>query len=202
MWNLSQEILEKTLFPVGPYKKEAVRKMASKFDLDTATKKDSQGLCFIGHVDMKDFLKKYLNTEPGDVLSLDGEIIGRHDGAILYTKGERHGFKITNQNDNSKPMYVVKKSLENNTIIVSEYQPIDYDNKSAELEKVNIIRPFNDTEILSRIRYRQEFQEAAIINKQSDNITLRFSKPQNYINSGQSIVFYKNGECLGGGIIK
>jgi len=92
LWNLNQEILSKTLFPIGHLEKTKVRQIAKSAGLFTAAKKDSQGLCFIGHVNMKDFLRHYLETKPGDVLDQKGRIIGRHNGALLYTIGERHDF--------------------------------------------------------------------------------------------------------------
>ena len=95
LWNLKQEHLNKTLFPVGDFQKTEVRKMAKKFNLPVFDKKDSQGLCFIGKVDMKDFLKHYLPSKRGDVLNEKGEIIGWHEGAYFYTMGQRHGFTIT-----------------------------------------------------------------------------------------------------------
>src|SRR5205823_2787770 len=95
LYTLNQEQLSHTLFPVGGMAKPEVRKLAHQFGLPTATKKDSQGLCFMGKIDMKEFLLHYIETKHGDVLNTAGEIIGFHNGVILYAIGERHGFTIT-----------------------------------------------------------------------------------------------------------
>jgi tRNA-specific 2-thiouridylase len=131
---LSQEQLAHVLFPIGHLHKTEVRELAKKFGLPTAEKKDSQGLCFIGKVDMKEFLAHYMHdnssAKPGDVLDESGAVIGSHDGAVFYTIGERHGFMITSQNiteqtqnhgekDENRPRYyVVAKDIEKNTITV------------------------------------------------------------------------------------
>jgi len=119
LWTLTQEDLAHTLFPVGYLDKSDVRKLAEKYKLPTATKKDSQGVCFLGPLDMKDFLSHYIEQKKGDVLSVDGEVIGEHDGAVFFTLGERHGFTITKKSPTDTPYYVVVKDIEKNTITVS-----------------------------------------------------------------------------------
>jgi tRNA-specific 2-thiouridylase len=207
LWNVPRSVLDKTLFPIGHLEKKEVRKIAQKAGLLTANKKDSQGLCFIGHVNMKDFLRNYLETNPGDVLNESGEIIGKHDGSILYTIGERHGFEIFNKDTFEKPLYVVSKNLSENTITVSENK-ITNDGKEINLEKVNLInskiKPGD--KIAAKIRYRQEDQAceiAKIENIDSENIKIKinFDEQQEAITPGQSVVLYKNDECVAGGII-
>ncbi|NCS98614.1 tRNA 2-thiouridine(34) synthase MnmA [Candidatus Parcubacteria bacterium] len=201
IWNLNQEILKNVLFPIGHLKKEEVRKMAEKKKLLTSNKKDSQGLCFIGHVDMKDFLKKFIDTKKGKVLNEKGDVIGEHDGAVLYTIGERHHFELFQKNPNQKNLYVISKDLENNTITLSE-KKITQDSKKIKIDKVNLIREISEKdEIEARIRYRQPLQEGKIIKINKESVEIEFKDPQESITSGQSLVIYKNSECLGGGVI-
>ena len=119
LYTLNQEQLSRTLFPVGNLTKPEVRKLAEKFGLSTATKKDSQGVCFLENIDIKEFLSHYIETKRGDVLNTTSEIIGWHNGAILYTIGERHGFTITKKTPNESRLFVVAKNLEKNTITVA-----------------------------------------------------------------------------------
>src|SRR5258706_6959399 len=100
LWTLGQKELKRTLFPVGGYKKKYVRKLAEKFDLITANKKDSQGLCFVGKIDMKEFLMHFIKEKPGNVADERGNIIGNHNGVFFYTLGERHGFNISKKTNN------------------------------------------------------------------------------------------------------
>jgi tRNA-specific 2-thiouridylase len=196
LWTLTQEDLSHTLFPVGGLEKKEVRRLAKKFNLPVSDKKDSQGICFIGDIDMKEFLSHYVHTTPGDVLNVDGEIIGRHDGALLYTIGERHGFDIQKKLPDSKPFYVVAKDIGNNTITVSNDVSVISENtpKKARMDNVNWINE-PVLECMARIRYRQNKFPVSV---QGDNVV--FSAPQ-VVASGQSIVFYRGDECLGGAIL-
>lgn len=139
LWTLTQDDLSHTIFPIGHLHKTEVRKLAKKYKLPTAIKKDSQGVCFLGPLDMKDFLKHYIKSEKGNVLlapqeagnekgparnassiaDAGGEIIGSHDGAVFFTLGERHGFNIVKKGVSDNPFYVVSKDIKNNTITVS-----------------------------------------------------------------------------------
>jgi tRNA-specific 2-thiouridylase len=190
LWTLSQKQLTKTLFPVGDLEKPAVRKLAKKFGLETATKKDSQGLCFIGKVDMTDFLKHFIKSKPGIVLNEAGEKIGEHDGAVFYTIGQRHGLTLTENSPSDKPHYVISKDIKNNTITVS--QKIVKENISAKefiLEKVNWTSdglPDLNKIYQARIRYRGELSKCKI----------------EELESNKSIVIYDGEVCLGGGIIE
>ena len=102
---------------MGDIEKPEVRKLAEKFGLSTAIKKDSQGLCFIGKIDIKDFLKNYIKEKKGKVLDENGKIIGEHDGAFYLTVGQRHGFKITEKTPNDSPYYIINKDIKNNFFI-------------------------------------------------------------------------------------
>ncbi len=206
LWTLNQEQLKHILFPVGGMIKPEVRKLAGKFGLPTADKKDSQGLCFMGKVDMMDFLKHYLKAEKGNVLSNKGEIIGTHEGTIFYTIGQRHGFNIVNKKTDDKPLYIIAKDIKKNTITVSD----KYDGKEevfsvkgVELEKINWISgkvPEINKKYFARIRYRQEKQWCELKIK-DDKTFVGFEKVQNGVSLGQSLVLYDGEECLGGGVM-
>ncbi|HRY30923.1 MAG TPA: tRNA 2-thiouridine(34) synthase MnmA [Candidatus Paceibacterota bacterium] len=202
LWNLTQDILRRVLFPIGHLNKSEVRKIANQARLFTATKKDSQGLCFIGHISIKDFLKKFTKVVPGDVLNPNGEIIGRHDGAILYTIGERHGFEIFHKENLSLPLYIVKKNLKDNTVIVSDILEKSAV-KTVKLHKTNLIQEhiLDKKELWVKTRYRQENQKCSVLNNNKETLELEFESPQNFLASGQSAVLYSNQECLGGGVI-
>jgi tRNA-specific 2-thiouridylase len=120
LWTLNQERLNKILFPIGDLKKTEVRRLARKFNIPVAEKKDSQGICFLGAVDLKAFLKHYIKSKKGKVLNEKGEIIGFHDGVVFHTLGERHGFTITKKNPTDGPYYVIAKDIKKNILIVSQ----------------------------------------------------------------------------------
>ncbi len=204
---LTQEQLSHALFPIGDMLKSKVRKMAEKFGLPTATKKDSQGLCFIGKVDMQDFLSHYIEMKRGDVLDLRGEKIGFHNGAVFYTIGQRHGFTITKKTSNDPRFFVISKNIKNNTITVADKDRESdsvFSVKNITIDNLNIIG-----EKLSklpmktsvRIRYRQE-KISCVLDIKDDGYIVIFEKPQNAIAVGQSAVFYNKEICIGGGIIE
>lgn len=198
LWTLTSEQLSKTLFPVGDIEKPEVRKLAKKFKLPNAEKKDSQGLCFIGKIDIKEFLSHYIESKKGDVLDEKGNVIGEHDGAFFFTIGERHGFTIIKKTSHDEPHYVIAKDIEKNTITVSEKEKMIGINKVV-LEDPNWNQGSVPIEkrLLARSRYREELQEIRLISEK----TVEFLKPQFTISSGQSLVIYDGSICLGGGII-
>ena len=210
LYTLGQEELKHTLFPVGGLLKPEVRKLAWKFGLPTAEKKDSQGLCFIGKIDMKDFLTHYIDTKPGNVLNTKGEVVGRHDGAMFYTIGQRHGFNITKKSPRDPRYFVVSKDLDKNIIKVAskelESEKI-YSTKEIIVENLHFINPRQRLELgekldcYVRIRYRQE-KQSCILEKKKDSFYIVFDEMQNGITVGQSAVFYDSSVCLGGGIIE
>lgn len=204
LWTLTQEQLARTLFPVGHLEKEEVRRLAVKFGLPQATRKDSQGLCFLGKIDMKEFLKDYLQSARGEVINEKGEVVGEHDGAIFYTIGERHGFTITKKTTTETPLYVVKKDINKNTITVHSIQT----NRSAQMytkevmiRDTNFIGEIKNNDKLScRIRYRQEKISCKIeqVNGQTKVI---FSQAPFGVSPGQSLVLYQGEVCIGGGVM-
>ena len=186
LWTLTQDQLKRILFPVGDLEKSEVRKIAKKVGLPVAEKKDSQGICFLGPVDMKAFLKHYIKTKPGDVLNENGKVIGRHQGAELYTIGEHY------------IGYVVAKDLKKNTITVSpnKISP-EREGKIAKLNQINWISdpPELGKIYQARVRYRQPLQKLKI-----GETLVEFNKPQ-ILAPGQSCVIYDKDIVLGGGVI-
>ncbi|HNW71807.1 MAG TPA: tRNA 2-thiouridine(34) synthase MnmA [Candidatus Paceibacterota bacterium] len=210
LWTLKQEQLSKIFFPVGNIKKTEVRKLAKKFKLPVADKKDSQGICFLGAVDLKEFLKHYIKEKGGNVVNTNGEIIGYHDGAVFHTLGERHGFTITKKNPNDGAYYIVSKNIKKNTLVVSQdknsfQEDKDKKNNSEfylEIDNLNWINeiPKANKNYQAQIRYHGEFLPCKIELNSKTKAKVIFKK---YIlaDKGQSCVIYDKDVCLGGGII-
>jgi tRNA-specific 2-thiouridylase len=197
LWTLTKEQIAKTLFPVGNIEKPEARRLAKKFNLPNAEKKDSQGLCFIGKIDVKDFLSHYIESKKGNVLNESGEIIGEHDGAFFFTIGERHGYTITKKTPNDEPYYIVSKDIINNTITVAN--KINNGKTSITLSNINWNqgKAIINRNLKARSRYRAPLQGIKFINEN----TVEFKEPQATLSSGQSLVLYDGDVCLGGGII-
>lgn len=206
LWTLEQNQLEHVLFPVGSMPKSKVRKLAQKYQLPTAMKKDSQGICFIGDIDMKDFLNHYIDEQAGNVLNNHGDVIGSHRGSLFYTIGERHGFSIYEKGTNDKPYYVINKDIENNTITVSQDPKQEsHITSSVFLEHIvdnqNIFKDSMNLE--AEIRYHGETKNVFISKYNPDSKTMEivFEKKDPTLAPGQSVVFYDGKVCLGGGVI-
>ncbi len=219
LWTLNQDDLEHILFPIGHLTKPEVRKLAIKFGLPNALKKDSQGLCFIGKVDIKEFLQHYIGAKSngigmGSVLNSKGVIIGNHPGALFFTLGERHGFTITKKTTNDEPYFVVSKDMETNTISV-DHRYINASDSSIKLVHVintnwTKLPPKVGQAIMVRTRYRQPLIQAKVlaVNASKKIVEIQLMNITDPITPGQSLVVYsydagKDGtrECLGGGII-
>lgn len=206
LWTLTQDQLKHILFPIGHLKKDEVRKLAQKFDLPNATKKDSQGLCFVGKVDMKEFLSHFIERNKGDVLDTEGNVIGTHDGTMFLTIGQRHGFQVTNMKDAEAPLYVIEKNMEHNTVTVSPREPksgSQLGSKGFNTTSVHWIDklPNDSTKYLVRLRYRQRLIEAKVY-AASHNCFIELDEIIFDIASGQSFVVYYDDVCMGGGIIE
>lgn len=205
LWKLNQNDLSHTLFPVGHLNKKEVRKLAKKYNLPNAVKKDSQGVCFLGKLNMKDFLSHYIESKKGDVLDEDGKIIGIHSGAVFLTIGERHGFSINNELNNNKPYYVISKDIKNNTITVSNNNSCltKNNNKSISCRQANWIsgKPLENKEYGAVIRYHGELIKSSVKFKEEDRIIVTFTK-NILVDKGQSIVIFDKGTCLGGAIVE
>ena len=222
LWTLKQEQLSKILFPVGHFKKTEVRKLAKKFKLPVAEKKDSQGICFLGAVDLKDFLKHYIKEKRGKVvLASSGErqdlksskrsclkeleTIGWHNGVVFHTFGERHGFTITKKSPHDGAYYVVRKDIKKNILYVSQdYNRLIRANRSIVLSDVNLISKSYKLKAISytcQIRYHGEFLSCKVKITGKSTAEVIFQKPV-LVASGQSCVFYNKDICLGGGVVK
>ncbi len=208
LWMLTQKELQHVLFPVGHLEKKQVRVLAKKFKLPVAEKKDSQGVCFLGMLDMKDFLAHYIDTKQGDVLDTDGAVIGYHDGAVLYTLGERHGFTITKKGTHDERYYVVAKDIEKNTITVAhkiqKETVTGKEGREIDVQDCNWISniPKKDIAYTAQIRYHGEMIPCRLLNIDITKNTAQvsFSK-KTIVAKGQSIVLYSKNECLGGGVV-
>lgn len=204
LWNVPKEVLPKLLFPVGGYLKSEVRKIAKDFGLSAADKKDSQGLCFVGRVDIKDFLGAFVKSKKGDVLNVSGEKIGWHDGAVFFTVGQRRGFNVSKKTPSDKPYYIVAKNIKRNTIIVSNRTPAENFSNPGFIKTVSVNwlcdPPASGLKCLARIRHGGEKVPVKVVKINNRSFTVKF-KQKPVVPAGQSIVLYKDGICLGGGII-
>lgn len=200
LWMVPQDHLRKTLFLVGNMYKRDVRRLAEKFELPNALRKDSQGLCFLGDISLDDMLMRELAPKPGKVLSLSGETIGEHIGAPFYTLGERHGFTLFSTTPDMQPHFVVAKDMEQNTITVSQNRfPQDAKKTEVTLTNTNWIGEVKEGSVEARYRYRQKLINAEYIQKDGKS-TVILAEPH-YIPLGQSLVLYQGQQCLGGGIV-
>lgn len=202
---LTQNEISKILFPIGHLQKKEVREIASKNNLPVATRKDSQGICFVGDLEMAEFLKRELKPEEGKVLDLDGRVIGTHEGAILYTIGQRHGFTVSNISQNQKNYYVVAKDLKNNTITVSDKKGIkEGDVSEILISNFSFTNNLNDIQnarkLTMRIRYRGEKNEIEFLVYDEKNkiLKVKSNKSLEYAH-GQFAVLYDEEKVLGGG---
>lgn len=199
LYLLNQKQLSKTIFPVGGMKKKEIRKIAKKVGFHNAEKPDSAGICFIGEVDIKDFLKRRLKAKVGKLVTKDGEIVGEHDGVWFYTVGQRHGFRVNRYF--GLPLYVIGKNVKKNELIVGFAK--DGRRDEFEVENLHWIndQPAADFKADVRIRHLGELYPARISLRQK----LCLVKLENSVFGvapGQSAVFYVGDEALGGGIIK
>ena len=198
LYRVTEEALKKTLFPLGEYTKPEVREMAKKRNLWTATKKESMGVCFVGSVGMREFLSEYIEMRPGDIIDkTTGQALGRHDGAIFYTIGQRHGLEL----GGGLPYYVVGKDMQKNEVYVStNLNDEAMWRKDISLGAVHWISEPIAGDCLVRVRHR-----APLVNAQVEFVdgetTVHLAEPQRAITAGQSIVIYRDKKCLGGGVI-
>ena len=205
LWTLTQADLAHTLFPVGSYRKSQVRTLAKRFRLPNADKPDSQGLCFVGPLDFKEFLRAYLPVKLGSVHNEEGKEIGEHDGAHFYTIGERRGFRVTAHTPDSAPLYIIAKDMAKNILVVSA-QPLKSASAQNEiiLDRVNWIgtAPFSKI-IKARIRYRAPLVSCRVESLEDNYVRVIFTKLLFGATLGQSCVLYdyRGQICLGGGVI-
>ncbi|WP_139488688.1 tRNA 2-thiouridine(34) synthase MnmA [Brevibacillus dissolubilis] len=201
---LGQEPLSKTLFPIGHLPKAQVREIAQRAGLATAKKKDSTGICFIGERNFREFLQSYIPAQPGEIVDVDGRPLGRHDGLMYYTLGQRQGLGIGGSSGGA-PYFVVDKDLANNILIVGQGSdhPRLYSSKllATQVKWVsNQPKPAEFT-CTAKFRYRQPDQDVTVIHRGDDNYEVVFAEIQKAVTPGQAVVFYQGDECLGGGTI-
>jgi len=202
LWTLTPEQLAYTLLPVGDSTKEVIRAEAAAAGLLTAEKKDSQGVCFLGHIDIPDFLSHYIDLVPGNVLDTAGAVIGTHRGAFVYTVGQRHGFTLTNHDTARTPHYVVAKDTTTNTITVSTTPPVVAIGDTLTLHSIQFRDTIpNNEELTAQTRYRQKECTVVIISQTDTTVTLRVTSATEAVAKGQSCVLYRDQICIGGGII-
>lgn len=202
LWALTQTELSQTIFPLGTYTKGEVRKMAKKAMLPTYAKKDSQGICMLGDVSMREFLEHYIAPAPGKILNEAGTVVGMHDGAFYFTLGQRHGFTPMGNENDSSPQYVTDKDLSTNTVTISTTPP-KIQEESILLHNLNLISSSIPKHCVAQCRYRQtpfavSFQK---VKESVGRVEMRdasIDKPS----PGQSCVLYEGEICRGGGIIE
>ncbi|REL29466.1 tRNA 2-thiouridine(34) synthase MnmA [Thalassotalea euphylliae] len=206
LYTLSHKQVGQTLFPVGHIEKPEVRAIAEEADLITHNKKDSTGICFIGERKFKDFLQKFLPAQPGKIESAEGEVIGEHDGLMYHTLGQRKGLRIGGMaNAGDEPWYVVDKDLKRNVLIVGQghnhprlFSKGLIANQLHWVDRNEITAPFKCT---VKTRYRQQDVVCTVTPLENDEYEILFDEQQSSVTPGQSVVFYQDEVCLGGGII-
>lgn len=199
--------IKKTLFPVGELEKPDVRRIAEEHDLITHNKKDSTGICFIGERRFKDFLQQYLPAQPGKIETDTGDVIGDHSGLMYYTIGQRQGLHIGGLKDYpEEPWFVAGKDLERNVLIA--VQGLQNDLlftdwlTSDSLFWINGTAPETPYTCKAKVRYRQDDQDCLLEKQENGSYIVHFNQPQRAITPGQSVVFYQDDLCLGGGAIE
>lgn len=204
LYTIGQHALERVLFPVGGLHKKQLRAIARENKLATSEKQDSTGICFIGERNFKDFLGKYIAYTPGNFETLEGKVVGRHDGVAYYTPGQRKGMGIGGPGE---PWFVVGKNVSNNIVYVEQgtRHPALYCDELTAVEASWVAGaapgplPFA---CASKVRYRQPDQQCVITSLEDGRLHVRFAIPQRAVTQRQSIVFYDGDICLGGAIIE
>lgn len=206
LYALNQDQLRHSLFPIGDLNKKTVRAIAKQQGFENHAKKDSTGICFIGERKFKQFLNTYLPSQPGPIETLEGQVIGHHDGLMFYTLGQRQGLQIGGlKKALQAPWYVVEKNITKNTLVVT--QGADHPRLFSKtlwcdsLHWVGGLPPEFPLNVSAKTRYRQQEQACMINQVEKDHYRIDFMQAQRAMTPGQSIVFYQNDICLGGGII-
>ncbi len=203
LYAISNKALEKVQFPIGGMLKKDLRALAHSHGLATSAKKDSTGICFIGERNFKNFLSQYIAYNPGNFETLEGQVIGQHDGVAYYTPGQRKGMGIGGPGD---AWYVLGKDIARNVVYVGQgaLHPALYCDEltAVEMSWISGIAPGPlPYRCTCKVRYRQTDQECEIVSIESGCLRVRFATPQRAVSPRQSIVFYQGDVCLGGAII-
>ena len=207
LYAVSHDKIAKTLFPVGEIEKPEVRKIAEEQGLVTAKKKDSTGICFIGERKFTDFLQQYLPAQPGDIETPEGEVVGRHNGLMYHTLGQRKGLGIGGRQDASEePWFTLDKDLERNVLIVGQGHEhpllMSHSLVANKLDWVAGEAPSDEFRCTAKTRYRQDDVACTVKRLNESEWLVEFDDKQRAVTPGQSVVFYQDEVCLGGGIIK
>ena len=202
---IGQKALSRTLFPIGHLEKSEVREIANEYELYTAAKKDSTGICFIGERDFDEFLDRYLLSKPGDIIDVDGGVIGEHTGLIHYTLGQRKGIGIGGVGS-GEPWFVVGKSLRNNKLYVAQ------GSKHPALFSISLVgedpawiaevEPELPMKCTAKLRYRQKDIPVTVSKNPDGTLKVVYDEPVKAATPGQVAVFYQEEVCLGSAIIK
>lgn len=202
---LDQNQLKDVLFPLGKMNKEEVRRIAHEYDLITAEKKDSTGICFIGERDFRKFLKEYIPAKPGKIVDEDGNVVGEHEGVMYYTLGQRRGLNIGGKSGgNGDRWFVLSKDIEKNLLIVSQGETDRLFSDGLVSNKVNWIPRMpsgQNFDCFAKFRYRQPDQKVNVTLNDDGSVYVKFYEKQRAVTEGQYVVFYNDTMCLGGGVI-
>lgn len=209
---VNEDSLQRSLFPVGHLEKSEVRALASEHGFVTHAKKDSTGICFIGERKFSDFLQRYLPAQPGEIETVDGEVIGQHQGLMYHTYGQRQGLRIGGLRAHDEaPWYVVGKDLVRNVLIVAQGSdhPALFSSGlvASQVAWINHLAPELPLRCTAKIRYRQPDQWCTVeaVSREDDGtctVRVTFDEAQRAVTPGQAIVFYQEEICLGGGVIE
>lgn len=201
LYRVTESALAKSLMPIGEYEKPQVRELARKFGLSTAEKKDSQGICFVGKVGIKDFLLHELGEQPhGQIIDQHGTVVGEHDGALFYTIGQRHGLHV----GGGLPFYVIGKDMAKNEIhVTTDLQDADLWNRELNLTDVHWINeaPESAEGLQVRTRYRASLVSVASLEKSKTGFRISLTEDVRAVTPGQSAVIYDGERVVGGGIV-
>lgn len=200
LYRVTGDALSKTLFPLGEFKKPEVREMAKERGLFTASKKDSQGICFVGQIGIREFLSQYVEQEAGSIIDKQtGKVLGQHDGAIFYTIGQRHGLDV----GGGLPYYVVGKDMDKNEVYVTTnlnddalWQP---DLNLTSTHWINGTPQAGEFQV--RVRHRAALMPTTLSFNEDGSVRLHLNNAERAVAPGQSVVIYDNELCLGGGIV-
>lgn len=203
LWAINKDVLPEVLFPLGSMTKDQVRKAAADRGLVTAKKKDSQGICFIGQADVRDFLSHYFAPKQGDVLNKEGKVVGQHRGAVFYTIGQRAGISDIEWPDpTARPtLYVLSVNTQANTITIGEEADLYASGLEADSAQWFTNIPVPGTQLTAKIRYGQQATPCVMVETGANALRVSFDAPQRAITPGQSIVFYRDDAVVGGAII-
>ncbi len=206
LYRLDQSQLRPAHFPLADLTKPEVRELARRAGLPNHQRKDSTGICFIGERRFREFLSRYLPANPGEIRDEEGRVIGRHHGLMYYTLGQRQGLGIGGvAGAPEAPWFVIDKAVADNALIVAQ----DHDHPRLLSNRLRISQthwigepPVPGEPLLGRIRHRQPLQTCRLAQCAGDDATIAFAAPQRAATPGQSLVLYRDAECLGGGIIE